>query len=138
MNYPIEVKATTINELVKQGCYDWSDPAIKDGHFNIDVPHRAEIILLHFQDRMDGETALKALWRNNFRAASMPELLTLGIKYPKLQKDFPIVALGSIVRYIGGRRFVGCLYYEAGERKVYLRWFDCDWYNHVRFAAVRR
>ncbi len=136
--YPIEVGSTTIKDLVKQGRYDWSNSDVKDDHFNVDVPHQAEIILRHFNKNMSTDAVLKALDEEGLRPATMSELLALGIKYPDLQKQFPIIALGSVWQDRDGDRYVGSLGFRDGQRKLFLYWFGNDWLVICRFAAVRK
>lgn len=72
-----------------------------------------------------------------FRPALIEDLLALGAEYPELQKQFPIVALGSVWQDPGGRRRVPYLRWDGGGRDLDLYWFGDDWDERWRFAAVR-
>ena len=136
--YPLDVFGHSINDLVKQGNYGWSNSDINDDNFQADEMHQSEVILKHFDKDMSTEAVLKALDADGLRPATMSELLELGIRYPELQKQFPIVALGSVWQLPYGLRNVGYLYCYGGQRRLGLRWLDSDWGGHGRFAAVRK
>lgn len=136
--YPIDVPSSTISDLVRSGRYDWSNSDINDSHFKADEPHQAEVILRHFGKDMSTDNVLKVLDAEGLRPATMSELLTLGIKYPQLQMEFPIVELGSVWQLVSGHRFVGYLHRFGQKRKLYLNRFGFGWYKICRFAAVRK
>ena len=125
--YPLDVFGHSINDLVKQGNYGWSNSDINDGNFQADEMHQAEVILKHFDKDMSTEAVLKALDADGLRPATMSELLEFSSRYPELQKQFPIVALGSFWQGPGGRRCVGYLYYFGGPRELSLLWVGRDW-----------
>jgi hypothetical protein len=92
----------SLADMVKAGCYDEVDgeifryllitgtPAGKCGQEEIDLyifnfPHR----------RMDYDQAQVEMEGRGFRAATFAELLAFGKRYPKEQKEYRIVALGS-------------------------------------------
>lgn len=143
--YPVNIFGKGIDELVKQGNYDWVNDSINDRNFKADEMHQTEIFLKHFEQNMSAEAVLKALDADGLRPATMSELLEFGIRYPELQRQFPIVALGSVWQYISGKPFewgskrhVGYLFSGVDERKLGLRRLDVDWNGHCRFAAVRK
>jgi hypothetical protein len=68
----------------------------------------------------------------------LPELLAFGEKYPDVQREFPVVALGSAWRDSVGNRHVPYLVRHAGRRLLYLYWLGCEWDSGYRFAAVRK
>ena len=72
------------------------------------------------------------------RPANLPELLAFGAKYPKKQREFPIVALGSVWRYWCGSRSVACLWSVGSLRFLFLYWLEFGGDAIYRFAAVRK
>lgn len=136
--YPLDVFGHSINDLVKQGNYGWSNPNINDQNFQADEMHQTEVILKHFGKDMSTEAVLNALDAEGLRPATMSELLNFGIRYPELQKQFPIVALGSVWQDPDGNRGVGYLCYDDGQRELSLDWVDDGWHDCYRFAAVRK
>jgi hypothetical protein len=138
-SYHIEVSGRKINELVRLGQYDWNDPNINDQNFETDESHHTEIILVHLSKVMSTDAVLKALDEENLRQATMSQLLTLGIKYPYLQEQFPIIALGATWSNKDGHCFVGGLGFHKGLRRLFLDYIgDDDWLDTCRFAAVRK
>ena len=73
-----------------------------------------------------------------YRPATLAELLALGESQPELQRQFPIIALGSVWRGAFGRRRVACLYVPGYGRRLNLYYLDNDWRAHCRFLAVRK
>ncbi|MDQ5938885.1 MAG: hypothetical protein QG603_824 [Patescibacteria group bacterium] len=136
--YPLDVFGHSIDELVKQGNYNWADDSINDRNFKADEMHQTEVFLKHFGQNMSTETVLKALDADGLRPATMSELLEFGSRYPELQRQFAIVALGSLWRDATGIRYDGCLYGSADERELGLRGVVNGWNGDYRFAAVRK
>lgn len=138
MTYPIKVNPKdTIESLVNEGKYDWKNDNITSNLF-ADKPTagRVKLELLNY-GLIDSEDALARMKREGYRPANIFELLAFGIKYPDLQKENPIIALGSVVRLGGGRRVAG-LGRGSAERGLYLLWFDGSWRGQCRFLAVRK
>ena len=72
------------------------------------------------------------------RVATLPELLAFGAKCHEKQREFPIIALGSVWQYRDGRRRMPGLWYAASDRRLDLFWFVYRWYGYCRFLAVRK
>ena len=72
------------------------------------------------------------------RPATLMELLALGATHPELQREFRVVALGSIWRDSRGICLVPFLGVHGVMRKSYLNPFDCDWDANFRFLGVRK
>ncbi len=94
--------------------------------------------LVHFNRVISTPDALKEIKKMGRELAHLEHLLALGAKHPNLQKEFPIVALGSLWQSPDGRRSVACLDRWSDERELNLYWDDGDWYEHCRFLAVRK
>ena len=128
--------ATDIISLVKLGKYDWvNDDAYK---FSYEKTDAKEIELVSFDKAISSEDAIKEMDKNGLRPATATELLILGAEHPELQRNNPIVALGSVRQFRGGGRVVASLRRGGSERDLRLRWFDCGWSECYRFAAVRK
>jgi len=76
----------------------------------------------------------------NLRPATLPELLAFGAKYPDKQKEFPIMALGSVWIDPDGDRRVHSLGWVEGERELHLGWDKPGyvWGDYCRFLAVSK
>lgn len=129
---------TTIKELVASGKYDWHSASITDKHFPQEREGAEEVMveLVHFDRDISFDDVLKELDKRSQRAANPAELLAFGAKYPEVQREFPIVALGQHrQRSVDGRGVV-CLGRLVDERCAYLDWVDRGWRRGCWFAAV--
>ncbi|MFC1623604.1 hypothetical protein ACFL05_00595 [Patescibacteria group bacterium] len=130
----------TVEELVKEGKFDWSNDDIISKNFpqpEGGAKSEKEIALFHFNKTMTSDDVIAEMDKDGYRPATIWELLGLGIIQPDLQREFPIIALGSVCVLLGGRRVAG-LYRHAGERPLDLGWFVDSWSDFCRFAGVRK
>jgi hypothetical protein len=135
VNYDLSVKGA-----IAAGKYDWKNDDITSKNFpskRTGTTH-IEIILVKFDKDMTSEDVLRELDKQGLRAAELPELLAFGEKYPDVQREFPVVALGSVWQSSFGIRFVPYLSRNGGKRDLSLVWFDSRWNSSFRFAAVRK
>ncbi len=135
VNYDLSVESLVIN-----GKYDWKNDAITGKNFPTTRKGEADLVLelVHFNKVLTSEEVLKELDKKGLRPAELHELLTFGEKYPDIQRQFPVIALGSLLRGWGGDRGVPYLYRFGGERGLDLYYFDNRWIEFCRFAAVRK
>jgi hypothetical protein len=139
--FPVTVNYDrTIEKMVTSGKYDWSNPNINSKRFPIGAKGRVEvnIELVHFNYPITSDEVLRNLDRQGLRPATLPEILAFGATYPEMQREFPIVALGSVWRDQNGDRHVAYLCDYSGNRKVFLCWSGGRWHGLFRFAAVRK
>ncbi len=131
-----------VKQMVEAGHYDWKNPNINHTNFPIPPSKRGKkevtIGLVSFNRNMELNEILQELDRMGFRPAELPELLAFGTAYPEKQREFPIVALGSVWRYWFGHRRVAYLCSRSGRRILRLRYFVDRWNSDYRFAAVRK
>ena len=127
--------ARSVEDGVKAGNYNWSNSAITSSNFPSTRKGTSEvnIHLIHFNKNMNTDQVLSELDKQGLRSAELLELLAFGVAYPEKQREFPIVALGSV-----WHRRVPCLVRGDSERYLDLRWIDSGWYEIYRFAAVRK
>ncbi|MBW3537948.1 hypothetical protein KY386_00470 [Candidatus Parcubacteria bacterium] len=128
----------SIAEMVAAGGYDHANDDITYEHFPVSESGtvKACAIFVHLNRVVtDAEVVLAEIDRLGLRPGTMPELLALGAHYPDLQRQFPIVALGSVWTNPHGRRGVGCLWSSSPLRYLDLHWFGDRWYSHDRFLA---
>lgn len=131
----------SLADMIATGIYDWTNSDITAEHFPFIGEGKAEmaIELVHFGRIIeDGDECLRELDKMGLRAATLPELLAFGAKYPDMQRRFPVVALGSIWQRRDGDRNVPALWERDRGRRLDLRWFEHRWREHCRFAAVRK
>ncbi|MFA6198140.1 MAG: hypothetical protein WC734_03235 [Patescibacteria group bacterium] len=130
----------TLEEMIATGRYDWKNGDITADHFLVRGGGQAEIeiIIVHFGRDMRTEDVLREIDARGFCAATLPELLALGVAKPELQRLFPIVALGSVWRSPCHSLHVACLDSGNAKRGLRLRWYENDWFDNYRFAVVRK
>lgn len=147
--YSITVDLTkSLSELIASGHYDWVNPDITPEHFQVTsattpsgsgpLHTPATVELIHLNKVVSTEDVLADFNRRGLRPARIEELLALGTWRPDLQREFPIVALGSVWQYSGGGRIVPCLCGHVGGRGLDLLWAGCGWSERDRFLAVRK
>lgn len=139
--YPLSVDyGRSVEDGVRAGRYDWANSGITSSNFPRKRKGIAEVAveLMHFDRVVSTNEALRELNRMGYRPAELHELLAFGEKYPDVQREFPIVALGSAWQVRDGGRGVSCLYGDGSERSLNLRWVEDDWFELYRFAAVRK
>jgi hypothetical protein len=130
----------TTEDAIEAGNYDWKNNNITSKNFpskrkgTVDI----EIILVHFNHPIYSDEAIKKLDEQGLRSAELPELLAFGAKYPDIQRDFPVIALGSVWQGPGGDRDCTSLYGRGSGRGLSLSWLDDGWDDYCRFAAVRK
>ena len=94
-------------------------------------------MLFHFNRSISSDDAIAEMDKAGYRPCLIEDLLSLGVAYKKLQKQFPIVALGSVWRNSPGTRYVPSLYWDGHGRFLYLSCSGRDWVADCRFAVVR-
>ncbi len=133
----------TVQEMINTGKYGWTNDDITEKHFPLPTELNGKKVsvaakLFHFNRSINSQDAIKEMDKTGYRPATLAELLALGEKEPELQKEFPIVALGSIWTDAFGNRYVPYLSVDGRKRMLDLDWFDDDWFDLCRFLAVRK
>jgi hypothetical protein len=130
----------SLAEMIKAGHYGWVNDAIVADHFPVqgEGQNEVEVALFHFNRNISSDDAIAEMEKAGYRPARIEELLALGASQPELQKEFPIVALGSVWQDPDGDRDVPYLFCGDAKRGLDLRWFESDWGVLYRFAAVRK
>lgn len=132
----------TFEQMIAAGRYDLKNSEITEKHFLIPPSKRGKkevaIELIHFNRDMESYDVLRELDLMGLRPAELPELLAFGAAYPEKQREFPIVALGSVLQGLGGCRYVAYLFRRVGERRLDLQRRSDGWSSSCRFAAVRK
>ncbi len=140
-SFEIEVDGTkTLEQLIADGRYDWKSSDIKKKNFPIknETKRTATIELFHFGKNISSEDAIKEMEKEGFQPATIEELLALGAKHPDLQREFPIIALGSVWHDCDGDRGVPGLGLGGGGRGLGLYDWGGAWGGRFRFAGVRK
>jgi len=128
----------SLTDMIRAGKYDWFDDDITAEPFPVTGSGKVEISfqLVHHNKDVSSDYALSHMEANGLRPATLVELLAFGAKYPEIQREFLIVALGSSWVNRDGYRGVPCLSGGGSGRRLYLFWFGRDWNDDCRFLAV--
>lgn len=133
----------TIEQAIIAGNYYWVSRDLNDKNFPISsemIGKKLEIRskLFHFNRSVEPDEAIFEMNSFNYHPANLMEILALGSTYPDLQREFPIIALGSVLSGLGRGRYVPYLITNRGDREIYLGWRDGPWDAVDRFLGVSR
>jgi len=139
--FPVTVDYTKpLDAMITAGNYDYRNDNITTENFPVtgNGTVECEVILVHFDRDIKSEAAITELEQMGLQPAKIEHLLALGAKHPDLQREFPIICLGSSWVHSDGDRVVPYLGHWDAERGLVLRWFVSRWSRFCRFAAVRK
>ena len=130
----------TVEELVSEGKYDFDNDNINSENFSRPengTKIEKNIVLFDFGKKMISEQVIAEMEKKGYRPATAHENLSLGIALPELQRDFSIIALGSVcvmddICYVVGLCEIG------GRRYAGLGRFSANWGGSCRFAGIRK
>ncbi|MEK7586250.1 MAG: hypothetical protein AAB453_00040 [Patescibacteria group bacterium] len=129
----------TVEQMIAAGGYDWTNPDITSTLFAVkgEGQHKRLAQLIHFDEDISSDEAKKRLYERGLRPGKFEELLGFGAKYPKTQKKFPIIALGSVAR-LDGSGLVAYLDESDSRRNLSLDCRGDDWDRRCRFLAFAK
>lgn len=128
----------SVETLVLLGRYDLANINVTSQNFPTKRRGETElsIVLAHFNRLTEDDEVIRELDKVGYRPAEAHELLAFGVKYPDIQREFPILALGSVWRSSNKYPFILCLD-SYGTRRLKLS--SCGaWSKVCRFAATRK
>jgi hypothetical protein len=130
----------SVEEGIRAGHYDWSNSNITSSNFPSTRKGAVgeNIHLVHFNKVMSTDAVLAELDKMGLRPAELQHSLAFGEKYPEVQREFPVIFLGSVWRSPNGDRHCPYLGRGGAGRWLGLRWLFRDWYEYSRFADVRK
>lgn len=125
-----------LKQLIKQNKLDWVNSNITEKNFPIQPEdnEKAEYKLFNFDRYISSEDAIKEMDKDDFRPATIRELLSWK---DWNGKDF-VVGLGSVWRGGLGNRYVPILYCDGEGRVLDLGWCGGVWHGNFRFLGVRK
>lgn len=132
----------TVKQMIEAGKYDCIVSDITEKHFPLPSELFGERItvsskLFHFNRDITSKDVIVEMEEVGYHPAILPELLALGKARPELQRQFPIIALGSIWRDSDCVRYTPGLRVSNNGRKLNLYWFSGDWNAYYRFLGIR-
>lgn len=155
--FPVPIDyGKSLVDMIVAGRYDWKNNNITAEHFPIerpklssDGPYRTpgvngtadvKLRLVHLGRDAKTKEVEEHLEAIGLLPAKIEHLLAFGAKFPDKQREFPIVALGSVWVRSVGRRLMPFLGGGGSERVLYLHWSDptYGWVDDCRFLAVSK
>lgn len=130
----------TVNQLVKDGKYDWSNSDISDSHFPLNKKgeEQVEIFIVSIDHRMSDPEVTQFINSLGLQDVNVKEELSLGVQFPDLQRKDPIVGRGSTWRDSDGDVYVPCLYGSESCRGLNLFDLGGGWDSAWQFACKRK
>ncbi len=131
----------SIEDYLVAGRYDgYVDEAITTEHFPLSGQGVATLNPVFVQvpnppGVFSTNVALAEIKRRRLRPGTAQEDLAVGEQYPELQRQFPIVALGSFWANPDGDRYVVGLRGDDSTRRADLDWDGHAWHPVYRFLA---
>lgn len=124
-----------LSQLIKSLKLNYVNSDITEKNFPDTGRRSKDIKLYKFDKSMTSEEVIKEAEKDGYEPANARELLEWAQKNWN-GKD-SVVALGQQFLDSDGDRSVLCLWSDAGDRGLSLRWFDDSWNSHGVFAFVR-
>lgn len=134
-------RSRPLADQIAAGRYDWIDPGINRQNFpgaEGNTDEEAEVVLFHFNRVMSSDAVIEEIAKEGYEPEELPGLLAFGATKPELQRQFPIIALGSVWVDPYGYRRVSSLDVHSGERGLYLCQYAYEWSGHCRFLGRRK
>lgn len=127
-------------KMIEVGNYDYVNNYIKAEHFPVEGSSKQKkiITLLRLDKTMTSDEVKAEMEKQGFCPAKIEDLLVLGEIQPELQKQFPIVALGSVWQDPDDDRYAPCLGWGGVGRSLGLYLLGGDWSANCRFVALRK
>ena len=130
----------SLAETIKAGKYGWVDDYITTKGFELQGAgqHEVELVLVDLDRDAITTEVREYMKEQGLEPAKIEHLLAFGATNPELQRQFPIVALGSSFVRGNGYRRCPTLGSDDGKRELSLYWDDNDdrWDDDCRFLAV--
>ena len=133
--------AKSIQDLLREGTYDWIHRDITDVHFPLKKQGIVGgisiegIVLAHFDRSMQIDAITEEFLRFGLTPITPHVLLSFALAYPLMQKQFPIVALDGWWKDREGYR--EAVYLCGGvDRRVGLHRYDSPYGPRCRFAGI--
>jgi hypothetical protein len=95
--YPVKVSYKSLEDAIAAGKYDSynSDITAENFHLKGEIIVATELVLYHPKRSIKRDSVVQKFNQKGLEAGTLRELCAFGAKYPDIQCEFPIVALGS-------------------------------------------
>lgn len=133
----------TIEQAIAGSNYNLDSSEIHTDNFPISLEMagkkvEAFLTLFNFFYTISLEDVLFKMNKAGFREATLMELLALGSSFPESQRQFPIIALGSVLCRVKDQKLVPCLHTRGSNSHLFLSSLYSQWHSNYRFLAVRK
>ena len=127
INYEIDIPTNNFEELIRLGNYSKIDNKIIKENFVFPelTKNKVNLEIMDYNK----STTLKAMQEERqklesqgFRGANIYEILTFGIQYPEVQREFPILAMKAETNRVMGYKGILSLQQTNGERHLDIIW----------------
>lgn len=139
---PLTVDYTrTVEQAVDNGGYELKSGKITDNNFPVPsalLGKRIDVIakFFYFGKMTKTREVVAKMDKDDYHPAAPMELLTLGLLYPNLQKQFPIIALDSVWNH-NDKTFVLGLGSDGYNREVDIFHSFLCWAERCRFLGIK-
>jgi hypothetical protein len=129
-----------LDQMIAAGKYSYVNENITVANFPITDTGKVEteIILVDFGRDIESDDAEKELATMGLEPAGIEHATAFGEKYPDVQREYPIVFLGSVWSGSDGDPHVPFLGCWSDLRELCLDCRSDEWARDYRFAAVRK
>lgn len=125
----------TVEQMLKAGEYDGRvHPGVTTANYPVTGSGTQQLTgtLVHFGRYMKDAAVDAWCAANNYRRATALEILTFGVAYKQLQRQFPIISGQSA--FVGDDWYVVCIVGCIG-RSAILEWNGDEWNDFCRFLV---
>ncbi len=132
--------SVTLGDRIAAGGYDWFNDDITPARFPLTLPAGpAPLATVWFQRDMQAGEVEQWTATTEWEVALIDDTLAVGshAEYRELQRQFPIIALGSSA-VVDGRRHVPYLYGHDTRRYLPLDWYDFSFRDGCRFLLRKK
>lgn len=126
----------SLEQMIAAAALEYIDPEMGESDFRMLIKrgHIRNLVVIHPKRPVSTDEVLDIMLANDWEPLDLPYLLALSEINPDLQREGPIVALGSVDE-IGGEHRVPYIGTFQGRRSLQLGWADHDWSESWRFGA---
>lgn len=131
----------SLEQMIAVGKYDFINGSITEKEFPVMTELLGKIVDISVRPFCFGrycfyKNAISKMDKSGYRSATLAEILAIGVKYPEMQRQFPIIALGSFWVSPSLRRYTPYLYVRGGKRILDFECLDYHSLDYSRFIGI--
>lgn len=137
-SYKITVdRSKPVDQLINEAKLNYVNSSVTSENFPITDKgiSKIDIKLINFSKATEFKEILRKVKKRNFVPISISELLAFSESFPEVQREFPIVAPGTVWK--GNIDRVPVLWGGSGGRSLFLLWKSYNWLPGFRFAVTK-